>query len=86
VLTTGSWNTFVIQHAPAYALEGVIPVHCIQEGEDKQLLIAELVGASWTGMLETPIQRIAVELYLYKTINMMSDVEIYIECYRELAG
>jgi hypothetical protein len=84
VLTAGSRNTFVIKEAPTYTPEGVIPIHCVKEGEDEWFLIAKLVGASRTCMSESPVRRIAVELSLDKKINTPSDVKVYIKRNREL--
>jgi hypothetical protein len=84
VLTAWAGNTFVVKEAPAYASEGVIPIHCVKEGEDKWFLIAKPVGASRTCMLESPVWRITTELSLDEKINMSSDVKVYIERNRKL--
>jgi hypothetical protein len=73
-------------HASAYALERVVPIHRVKEGEDERLLILEFVGTRWASMPELPIWRITVELCLYKAINTTLDVEVYIQCYGELTG
>jgi hypothetical protein len=85
VLTAWSGNTFIVNQAPAYASEGVIPIHCVKEGKDEWLLITKLVGASRTCMLESPVWRIAAELSLDEKINASLDVEVYIECNRKLS-
>ena len=86
VLTARTRNTFIVLHASAYALERVVPIHCVKEGEDERLLISEFVGTCWASMPEPPIWRIAIELCLYKVINTTSDVKVYIQCYGKLTG